>query len=792
MSDAAGKVTVVLSVNKSTYTAAMQDAQKQLDTFAGKARGAGHSTVSSMQAASAAIRALHGGFENNIRAVERFVSQSKLVSGVLKSAFPVVGALALGGVVYELGQKVYKFIEAVNAVPKAISLGFRTANSAMETTNDELQVQIDKTQDRIDKLTGKQSNGLKDTLDEARVSADKLATSLQSDLDKITEITTKNSIGMFGELMTGNASTKGEAGTINSYNEQIASAGYAYKDAVRSGNTGDITKTRKALDDLLTSAINKTQQDISSRVNAQNHPVDGEAHYDQTGAISLLQGAKSGYQDIQDNLRLHDTLNSKNSQAKVLEDQHTREEQQKQAATRARELMQKYNHRLIEEMTRQHEEFDAAAHRSAKDEAQYWEMLSLKLQVGSEQYLEARKQFDASMKRVNDENATGQDSFDKTTASIGSESAFKSNLTPNSTSAIREQGKSAVELAKALTDARGIQADANSAMAESSIQYEAQTGRITQLDAATRLAALHTQEYADAMGALNEAMQSVAADPSLSHLDKLAKLTQLHNRQMEYQSQRSQQMQSDNLAMGGSNTSPMVAVRSALDDFVRSITNTSQMIGSIVQGTLSTVNQSIIGGLTGRHGSFRDGMKNITGGIASTGLNFAEGTVMKSFGFGKGKADGSAANPYHVVSVGMTGSGASSTLTQLGTAAAGAGMKSITGNSGGGLSSLVGIAGSLFSGFFANGGDPLANRPAIVGERGPEIFVPHSSGRIIPNNKIGSIGGGAPAISIGTIDARQTNPAMVASAVHHGMTMAYTGAVHTSTRNHHEQKRRRP
>ena len=49
-----------------------------------------------------------------------------------------------------------------------------------------------------------------------------------------------------------------------------------------------------------------------------------------------------------------------------------------------------------------------------------------------------------------------------------------------------------------------------------------------------------------------------------------------------------------------------------------------------------------------------------------------------------------------------------------------------------------GILGKL--GLFADGGRPPVNRPSIVGEKGPELFVPRSSGKIIPNNKLGSGG----------------------------------------------------
>ena len=38
---------------------------------------------------------------------------------------------------------------------------------------------------------------------------------------------------------------------------------------------------------------------------------------------------------------------------------------------------------------------------------------------------------------------------------------------------------------------------------------------------------------------------------------------------------------------------------------------------------------------------------------------------------------------------------------------------------------------------FANGGRPPVNKASLVGERGPELFVPNSAGTIIPNNKLG-------------------------------------------------------
>lgn len=41
---------------------------------------------------------------------------------------------------------------------------------------------------------------------------------------------------------------------------------------------------------------------------------------------------------------------------------------------------------------------------------------------------------------------------------------------------------------------------------------------------------------------------------------------------------------------------------------------------------------------------------------------------------------------------------------------------------------------------YADGGDPAVNMPSIVGERGPEIFVPRTAGTIIPNHALNSMG----------------------------------------------------
>lgn len=73
------------------------------------------------------------------------------------------------------------------------------------------------------------------------------------------------------------------------------------------------------------------------------------------------------------------------------------------------------------------------------------------------------------------------------------------------------------------------------------------------------------------------------------------------------------------------------------------------------------------------------------------------------------------------------------------------------GESGGGL---FGFLGNIFK---AQGGPVAANSPYVVGERGPELFIPRTAGQIVPNNAMAQTGalGGTTAITynINAVDA---------------------------------------
>jgi hypothetical protein len=75
---------------------------------------------------------------------------------------------------------------------------------------------------------------------------------------------------------------------------------------------------------------------------------------------------------------------------------------------------------------------------------------------------------------------------------------------------------------------------------------------------------------------------------------------------------------------------------------------------------------------------------------------------------------------------------------------------------GSGIASGGGIIGSIGKVLgFANGGTPPVNRPSIIGERGAELFIPKSSGTVVPNEDLKGIGGTTNInFTINTVDAQ--------------------------------------
>lgn len=166
----------------------------------------GH-TVTETKALNSAMKVLEGNFLANARAADGFMEKILKLGPVAQAAFPIIGAVAFAGIISETATKVYDFFEKLKEAPEKASAAFRELNLQLQTSNDELQVSNDRLENEIAKLQNKPQNTLKLALDEAIVSADHLADSLDKDLTKLEKVLSENQLSMWERIFGGKAGT---------------------------------------------------------------------------------------------------------------------------------------------------------------------------------------------------------------------------------------------------------------------------------------------------------------------------------------------------------------------------------------------------------------------------------------------------------------------------------------------------------------------------------------------------------------------------------------------------------
>ena len=158
--------------------------------------------------------------------------------------------------------------------------------------------------------------------------------------------------------------------------------------------------------------------------------------------------------------------------------------------------------------------------------------------------------------------------------------------------------------------------------------------------------------------------------------------------------------------------------------------------------------QAYLDTLQGQLNDLNDPVKQIIGLAETLGGAFSES--FKGIVTGSMSAREALANLFQRTADHFLDMAAEMIAAQIKMKILGIGLNFLGGGLGGGASSVpssaygdMSIAGpGFFSGAmipgFANGGNPPVGRPSIVGERGPELFVPRTAGTIIPNNAMGS------------------------------------------------------
>jgi hypothetical protein len=171
-------------------------------------------------------------------ALAELVNELMVMRGaVLVTGLVATGIAAIGIAAYETRQKLKELAEE----PRKIGLAFGEMILTTRTHNDELRLQNDHLADTIAKLEHKPRNLLAEALDEARVSADRLATSLNKDAIELAKIVKENGVGMFGRFM-GHQGTDDIQRWVEEYQKTVRSINIAGESNVHRAKTPEAAK----------------------------------------------------------------------------------------------------------------------------------------------------------------------------------------------------------------------------------------------------------------------------------------------------------------------------------------------------------------------------------------------------------------------------------------------------------------------------------------------------------------------------------------------------------------------
>lgn len=235
-------------------TAAVTRAMTAEAAATAAASAATRGQVSANLAGAAAIGVLEGRTLSTTRAATNFLSRVVGLGPLLQAAFPIIGAVALLAVLYQMGDALYKVIKGAIDAAHNIGIAFDSLISPLRKSNDELAVTNDKLDQTIARLEHKPTtNGAALALDEARLAADKLDSSLERVDNELDKILKKNQINALTGILTGQESTRDVSDLIGKQ--------FANIEAARDSVTEAIDKATEAKDPKAAQAAVKSGYD---------------------------------------------------------------------------------------------------------------------------------------------------------------------------------------------------------------------------------------------------------------------------------------------------------------------------------------------------------------------------------------------------------------------------------------------------------------------------------------------------------------------------------------------------
>lgn len=697
-----------------------------------------HAEVAGSIAGGAAIRTVDGG--QNVRAVENFLAKTLGLGGALQALFPLVGGIAFVQILTEAGEKLVEMHHRAEEASKVLRTAMEDAHAKTQVTIDDLAIQADKLQLNIDKLKGHPGNGLQLGLDEARKSADELLASLTADRKELEALFKESHVSAFAGWLSGTNPTGAQEASIKERQSKFVGSIRDVENDVNDRYAKTTSESeRKALDAERRRRIEQIMRQELANVAGERKDllstdtvmagVDPETgmRFTRSGVNKVRIGELDSYsQQVQSQLSLYQY---RNKVADLIGQEQTLKggkDSAGNAKTAADEQRKQWETQL--------KEAQQYGDMTVSQERDFWSARVSAVQVGTDNWRFAYDKYLDSLKKAHEETRKQVEGIRKLRDEWNSESLKQLHQALNPGAIAQSKGLAdASSTGRSLDDAKR---NAGYAIGEANIKYREQIGLITQADAAAQLKNLHEAEYEQRLAQLKVDLAAISEGPEAE-----AQRNRVRQQMVDLDARHSQQRLSDQ----GARWSPY-------------------------QQSINGVNQNLSSLMTGGRSDFAGYFRGVGQQFATTGLKYLESPILSKLGLGK--ADGSFTNPFNVRVVGGIGNA-------LGSAASAAS---------GAVGKVGGFISALFGGARASGGPVESGKAYLVGENGPEPFIPSTSGTIIPNDAFG--GGDS---HYYTVDARGAHdPAAVEEAVRRGIAKASPGIVAQSVSAVGERRKRMP
>ena len=776
MSEVAGEVKLLLTADGTSWSQALDKAQRDLNKLKGATTEASRVTRAEMTEARHAIHLVGDEIGIHVpRAVQGFLAKLPGVAQVMSSAFSAAAVVGLGMAIVEAGKKVYEFMEKQKKAAEEAERATKKLISGREEATLELVASNAKLDEQIAKLEKKPGDGLKTALAEARLEAFKFGEAIDRDIEEMHRlIETSQSAGWMQQAFLGAASSQSTLDQIAKFGDEMDKIALITDPAKRADQTkkfaGDTLKNlntefteRERLQDLenkrkttgpLGSGEERERQGL-----VRKYQTDLLSGIDQTTALTALKTYWRSVQGIYNQAAATAENVEKTRTEKQLETQKEREDLAKAG-------LEALKRQTAERMTAM--EGDLANQKSAhamsiEEERSFWQkrymtganladpindmvarkMAPLSQEIFKKQQSDA-KEFLRMMQELQTESDRAADKGNpfmpdrEQTRNLGATDSARMAALHDRPEIMRRIAEAQEELTAREAVQAGVMEDHTAKILE-------KTNALRRLRA--ELAEIEGKRAA--VAALGPTAYTPQMNPQVLQNQAIQKQAEIGaaEQSLQYEKERD--------TFGGE-------MSLMFSDWIKRTTDLRAVISSTFTESLSTINSAIVKTMVDpfHRGDWKAAGKSIFSSVAGSGLSMAEGSIAKAFHVsGLGKLGATQQNPMWTrdagTAVGRAGGQVMSSL--LGSAATGStSPRSTVGTV---LGSLVSLIPHL-----AGGGSLETGMPALVGEQGPELFVPSGSGRVVPNNAWGA------GTTNYNIDARgATDPAATRFAVQRGI-----------------------